>query len=67
MAPRTAAAPAMSHFMSTIWSFVLSDSPPLSNVTPLPTSASVVPLPPFPCRKHDQTRRPVGAARHREQ
>ena len=41
--PSTAAAPAMSHFMSTICSLVFSDSPPLSKVTPLPTSASVGP------------------------
>ena len=39
----------MSHFMSFIPSFGLSDRPPESNVTPLPTSASVGPSPPFKC------------------
>jgi hypothetical protein len=33
----TAAPPAMSVFMATMPSFGLSDSPPLSNVMPLPT------------------------------
>ena len=42
-ADSTAAAPAMSHFMSSICSLVLSDSPPLSKVTPLPTRPSVRP------------------------
>ena len=41
--PSTAAAPAMSPFMSTMPSVGFSDSPPLSKVTPLPTSASVGP------------------------
>ena len=36
----TVAAPAMSHFIVSIFSLVLIDRPPLSNVTPLPTRAS---------------------------
>ncbi len=40
MAPSTAAAPAMSAFMGIMPSRVLSDRPPVSNVTPLPTSAT---------------------------
>jgi hypothetical protein len=41
MAASTAAAPDMSVFMVIIPSAVLMDSPPESNVTPLPTSATV--------------------------
>ena len=40
IAPSTVAAPAMSHFMVSMPSVGLSDSPPESNVTPLPTSAN---------------------------
>ena len=39
MAPRTAAPPAMSPFISSIFSEGLMEIPPLSNVTPFPTSA----------------------------
>ena len=41
IAATTAAAPAMSHFMSIIESAGLIDRPPESNVMPLPTSAIV--------------------------
>ncbi len=40
IAPNTVAAPAMSHFMVSMPSVGLIDSPPLSKVTPLPTKAS---------------------------
>ena len=39
IAPSTVAAPAMSHFIVNMPSLGLIDSPPESNVTPLPTSA----------------------------
>ena len=42
MVATTAAAPAMSHFISIIDSAGLIDSPPESNVMPLPTSATRV-------------------------
>ncbi len=41
IAPSIVAAPAMSHFMVSMPSEGLSDKPPESNVTPLPTIASV--------------------------
>ena len=41
----TAAAPAMSLFMSSIFRAGLIDSPPLSNVMPLPTSATFLRAP----------------------
>ncbi len=40
IAPSIVAAPAMSHFIVSMPSGGLSDSPPESNVTPLPTIAS---------------------------
>jgi len=40
-APSTAAAPPMSDFIQSIASVGLSEMPPVSNVMPLPTSASV--------------------------
>jgi len=45
MAAITAAPPAMSVFMSFMPSAGLSESPPLSNVMPLPTSTTWVPAP----------------------
>ena len=39
MAPRTAAAPAMSYFIFSMPSQGLMEMPPVSKVTPLPTSA----------------------------
>ena len=53
----------MSHFMSTICSVVLSDSPPLSNVTPLPTRAERRPVAGVAGVAQDhEPRRPVGPA-----
>ena len=46
IAPITAAAPDMSHFMVSIPAPVLSDRPPESKTTPLPTSASALPRAP---------------------
>ena len=40
MVAATAAAPAMSHFISHMPCACLMDTPPLSNVMPLPTSAT---------------------------
>ena len=50
MAPTTAAAPAMSHFMSSMPPAGLMEMPPLSKVTPLPTKATGLPSPPAPCQ-----------------
>ena len=48
IAASIAAPPAMSHFIVSIDSEGLSESPPESNVTPLPTSASAGAAPPPP-------------------
>ncbi len=40
MQPNTLAAPVMSNFISSMPGGCLSEMPPLSNVTPLPTSAT---------------------------
>ncbi len=58
----------MSNFISSIAGGSLSEMPPVSNVTPLPTSTSRRPA--APCAavlEHDEARRLVAAAGHREQ
>ena len=67
MAARTAAAPAMSHFMSTMPSVGLSDRPPLSKVTPLPTRPSVLPAAPLEVPQRDQPGRAIRTLGHRQE
>ena len=50
MTPKTAAAPAMSYFISSMPPAGLMEMPPVSKVTPLPTKAMGAPPPlPAPC------------------
>ena len=50
-APYTAAAPAMSHFMSSMPWAGLIEMPPVSKQMPLPTSASGASVPSLPCQR----------------
>lgn len=52
MAPSTAAAPPMSPFISSICSAGLIERPPLSKVSPLPTSTSGLSSAALPCQRN---------------
>src|SRR3981081_2400736 len=69
-APITAAAPLMSNFISSMPGGSFSEMPPLSKVTPLPTSTTggrVLRLALAALFQHDETRRLLAALRNGEQ